>query len=134
MKIAIGQMNSTVGALKPNAQKMRSYAEQAKAQNADLIVFPEMALTGYPPKDLLETAGFVENNVKVLNQLASEIRGISVIAGFVEPNPVPAGKPFYNAAAVLRDGRVVSVYRKSLLPTYDVFDEGRYFEPATNQE
>ena len=134
MKIAIGQMNSTVGALKPNAQKMRSYAEQAKAQNADLIVFPEMALTGYPPKDLLETAGFVENNVKVLNQLASEIHGITVIAGFVEPNPVPAGKPFYNAAAVLRDGRVVSVYRKSLLPTYDVFDEGRYFEPATNQE
>jgi NAD+ synthase (glutamine-hydrolysing) len=134
MRIAIGQINSTVGALKRNALKMLSFIDQAKAQNADLVVFPEMALTGYPPKDLLEKAGFVEENVKVLHNLANKVDEITAIVGFVELNPQPAGKPFFNSAAVIRDRRVLSVHRKSLLPTYDVFDEGRYFEPAASQE
>ena len=134
MRIAIGQINSTVGALKQNALKMLSFIEQSKAQDADLVIFPEMSLTGYPPKDLLESSDFVENNVRILHQLADKVNGISAILGFVEPNPVPAGKRYFNSAAVIRDRRVVSVHRKSLLPTYDVFDEGRYFEPAAQQE
>lgn len=134
MRIAIGQINCTVGALKQNAQKMLAFAEESKKQNADLVIFPEMALTGYPPKDLLETAGFVEDNVRQLNDMATHIEGITAIVGFVELNPVPAGKPFYNSAAVIRDRKILSVHRKTLLPTYDVFDEGRYFEPAPNQE
>ena len=134
MRIAIGQMNSTVGALKQNAAKMLSYITRAKEERADLVIFPEMALTGYPPKDLLESAGFVQDNLKVLHQLTNKVEGIAAIVGFVEPNPIPAGKPFYNSAAVIRDGRILSVHRKSLLPTYDVFDEGRYFEPAADQE
>jgi NAD+ synthase (glutamine-hydrolysing) len=134
MRIAIGQINSTVGALNQNAEKMLSLIERSKTEDADLVIFPEMALTGYPPKDLLETAGFVEDNVRVLNQLATKVEGVTAIVGFVELNPVPAGKPFYNSAAVIRDGKIISVHRKSLLPTYDVFDEGRYFEPASNQE
>jgi NAD+ synthase (glutamine-hydrolysing) len=134
MRIAIGQINSTVGALKRNALKMLSFIDQAKAQSADLVVFPEMALTGYPPKDLLEKTGFVEENVTVLQNLANKVDGITAIVGFVEVNPEPAGKPFFNSAAVIRNRHVLSVHRKSLLPTYDVFDEGRYFEPAKNQE
>ena len=113
---------------------MLSYIEESKAQRADLVIFPEMALTGYPPKDLLETAGFVEENIKVLHKLADKVEGITAIIGFVELNPEPAGKPYYNSAAVIRDRKILSIHRKSLLPTYDVFDEGRYFEPARNQE
>ncbi len=134
MRIGLGQINSTVGALRQNALKMLSYIDQAKAQNADLMIFPEMALTGYPPKDLLEKAGFVEENVKVLHGLANKVDGITAIVGFVEINPEPAGKPFFNSAAVIRNRRVMSIHRKSLLPTYDVFDEGRYFEPAASQD
>ena len=133
MRIAIGQINSTVGALKPNAQKMLLYIEEARNQKAELVIFPELALTGYPPKDLLEAAGFVDDNVAQLQDLVSRVDGITAIVGFVETNPVPAGKPFYNSAAVIRDGKILSIHRKSLLPTYDVFDEGRYFEPATEQ-
>ena len=99
-----------------------------------MIIFPEMAVTGYPPKDLLEKAGFAEESVRTVEILANKIEGITVIVGFVEPNPGPAGKPFFNSAAVLQNGKIVSVHRKSLLPTYDVFDEGRYFEPARSQE
>jgi len=133
MKIAIGQINSIVGALKKNAEKILSWIDRAKAQGAELIVFPEMAITGYPPKDLLEAAGFVDANVQILHQLAHRIEGIYAIVGFVEPNPQPAGKPFFNSAAVIGDTKVLSIHRKSLLPTYDVFDEGRYFEPANTQ-
>jgi NAD+ synthase (glutamine-hydrolysing) len=134
MRIALGQINTTVGALEQNALKMLSCVEQAKAQKADLVAFPEMAITGYPPKDLLEVAGFVDENIRVLHSMAAKIHGITVITGFVEPNPEPEGKPFYNSAAVIQNGKVASVHRKFLLPTYDVFDEGRYFEPSKTQE
>jgi len=134
MKIAIGQINNTVGAVQNNARKILSWIGQAKSEGANLVIFPEMAITGYPPKDLLEAAGFVDANVKALHQLANKVEGIYAIVGFVEPNPEPAGKPFYNSAALIGRGKVLSVYRKSLLPTYDVFDEGRYFEPAPSQK
>jgi NAD+ synthase (glutamine-hydrolysing) len=134
MKIAIGQINSTVGALKQNTKKILSWIEEAKSQRADLIIFPEMAITGYPPKDLLEAPDFVDANVRAMNRLANKVEGIYAIVGFVEPNPEITGKPFFNSAAVIGERRVLNVYRKSLLPTYDVFDEGRYFEPAGSQQ
>jgi NAD+ synthase (glutamine-hydrolysing) len=134
MKIALGQINTTVGALTHNAEKIVSFAEQAKAGGADLVLFPELAIPGYPPKDLMEKAGFVQENVRVLNNIVEKIEGITVIVGFAEPNPEPEGKPVFNSAAVFRDRRILSIHRKSLLPTYDVFDEGRYFEPAKQQQ
>jgi NAD+ synthase (glutamine-hydrolysing) len=133
MKIAIGQINVTVGALKQNTLKILEWIENAKSEGADLVIFPEMAITGYPPKDLLEAAGFVDANMRALHFLAGQVDGIYAIVGFVEPNPEPTGKPFYNSAAMLGRRRVLSTRRKSLLPTYDVFDEGRYFEPAATQ-
>lgn len=134
MRVALGQINTTVGAFRENSIKMLSYVDKARAEKADVVVFPELAIPGYPPKDLLEKPGFLEENVRALNALANQIKGITVITGFVEPNPQPQGKHCYNSAAVLRDGRVISVHRKFLLPTYDVFDEGRYFEPAKEQD
>ncbi len=133
MKVALGQIKTTVGALESNAQKMLEYVEQAKGK-ADLILFPELAIPGYPPKDLLEISGFVEANVRTLQHFAEQIEGIAVIVGFAEPNREPQGKPCFNAAAIIRDRKVVSIHRKTLLPTYDVFDEGRYFEPSKTQE
>ena len=134
MKIALAQINTIVGALKENAHKIVEFVEQAKALRADLVLFPELAVTGYPPKDLLDISGFVQENVRSLNSIASSIDGIAAVIGFVEPNPERQGKPCYNSAAVVRNRKVVSVHRKSLLPTYDVFDEDRYFEPSRTQE
>jgi NAD+ synthase (glutamine-hydrolysing) len=133
MKIALGQINTTVGALESNSRKMLDYIAQAKGK-ADVILFPELAIPGYPPKDLLELSGFVEANVRTLNQFAEQIEGIVVIVGFAEPNPGPQGKPCFNSAAIIRDRKIIGVHRKSLLPTYDVFDEGRYFEPSETQD
>ncbi|MCI0447434.1 NAD+ synthase [bacterium] len=133
MKIALGQINTTVGALESNSRKMLDYVAQAKGK-ADVILFPELAIPGYPPKDLLELSGFVEANVRTLNQFAEQIEGIVVIVGFAEPNRRPQGKPCFNSAAIIRDRKIIGVHRKSLLPTYDVFDEGRYFEPSETQD
>lgn len=134
MKIALGQVNTTVGALEENAAKMLDFAARAKSEHADIIIFPELAITGYPPKDLLEKHGFVEDNLRILHELTQKIQGIDAVLGFVEPNPQPEGKPFYNSAAVISKQKIVSVHRKTLLPTYDVFDEDRYFEPASDQK
>ena len=134
MKIALGQINTTVGALHQNAEKILDYTDRAKSGGASLALFPELAITGYPPKDLLEKSGFVEENVRVLNSIAEKIEGIAIVVGFVEPNPARQGKPFFNSAAVIRNKKIISVHRKSLLPTYDVFDEGRYFEPAKQRQ
>lgn len=134
MRIALAQTNMTVGALEQNARKILDFTEQAKSQKADIILFPEMAITGYPPKDLLEKAGFVDRNVGTLHEIANRVDGITMVVGFVDPNPEREGKPYFNAAAVVRNRKVIFVYHKSLLPTYDVFDEGRYFEPAREQD
>lgn len=134
MKIALAQINTIVGALKENAQKILEFTEKAKDAGADLVLFPELAVTGYPPKDLLEISGFARENVRTLEHIAERIEGIVALIGFVEPNPEPQGKPYYNSAAVVRNRKVASIHRKSLLPTYDVFDEDRYFEPSRTQE
>ena len=130
MKIALAQINPTVGDIDGNLEKVRSNIDKAKELGANLVVFPELSLMGYPPRDLLERDYLVDANINALNSLAQDVKGIGAIVGFVDKNPAAEGKPLYNAAALLEDGSISYVCYKSLLPTYDVFDEDRYFEPA----
>ncbi|MGM0574192.1 MAG: NAD+ synthase [Myxococcota bacterium] len=130
LTVAMVQDNPLVGAIEAIRERLFERVEEAKAAGADLVVFPEMATVGYPPKDLLDLAGFVEGNVETVISLATRVRGIAVLIGHVAPNDGPRGKPLYNAASLLADGRVVHTWRKALLPSYDVFDEARYFEPG----
>ncbi len=130
MKICLAQINPTVGAFEQNVKKICRFINTAKKKGADLIVFPEMCIVGYPPKDLLELSGFVDSNLKALEEVRNNVTGISAIVGFVDRNAGQCGKNLYNAAAYINNKEIVSRYYKSLLPTYDVFDEGRYFESA----
>ncbi|MBI4564938.1 MAG: NAD+ synthase [Planctomycetes bacterium] len=130
MKIAAAQINPTIGDFAGNIDKVLQYVGRAKEMEAHLVVFPEMCLTGYPPRDLLERSYFIDANLDALNGLAPKVKDIGVIVGFVDRNPTAEGKPLYNAAALLEGGDISYVAYKSLLPTYDVFDEDRYFEPA----
>jgi len=122
LRIAMGQINPTVGALRSNAKKMLACARRAEKAGASLVLFPELALTGYPPEDLLLKPGFIDDNLAELHTLAGRIRGITAVVGFVD-----RAKGIYNAAAVMHRGRVRAVYRKMFLPNYGVFDEKRYF-------
>jgi NAD+ synthase (glutamine-hydrolysing) len=130
MKVALLQLNPTVGDLSGNALMI---AEAVRgAGKADLAVTSEMALLGYPARDLLLQDGFVRRGWEVLEGLAGELKGhCPVLVGLAEPNNAPEGRPLFNSAALLRNGRVESTFRKTLLPSYDVFDEDRYFEPAS---
>jgi NAD+ synthase (glutamine-hydrolysing) len=130
VKICLAQINPTVGAFKQNVRKICRFINIAKKRKADLVVFPEMSIVGYPPRDLLEISGFVDSNLKALEEIKNNVVGISVIVGFVERNLAKRGKSLYNAAAHIRNKKIVSKHYKSLLPTYDVFDEDRYFEPT----
>lgn len=130
MRIAIGQINTTVGALKANTDKMLMVIEQARQAGAKLMVFPELAITGYPPMDLLDRPHFIQSNLDCLEQIRQASHGIGVIVGFVARNEANESNALFNAAAVLEDGHCRLVQHKSLLPTYDVFDEDRHFEPA----
>ncbi|HHT9126049.1 MAG TPA: NAD+ synthase [Candidatus Brocadiia bacterium] len=130
MKISIAQINPTIGAFKENVQKICTFIELAKERGSDLVVFPEMSIIGYPPKDFLERPSFVADNLKALDEVVSKTTGIAAIVGFVDKNPESAGKPLCNAAAFMNNGRIESKHYKSLLPAYDVFDEDRYFEPS----
>ena len=127
MKIAIAQINCTVGDLNGNAAKIRDFAERAKAQGATLMLTPELALCGYPPEDLLLRAGFLASCRDTLYTLATQISGITLVVG--HPDEVSDGVKVqrYNAASVLRDGRVEMTYHKHSLPNHSVFDELRYF-------
>ncbi|QPJ66775.1 MAG: NAD+ synthase [Candidatus Nitrohelix vancouverensis] len=124
MRIALAQMNATVGDFSGNVKKIRGYLNQAKKFRADIVVFPEMALTGYPPEDLLFRRGFVERNEKELDGLARHSKGLVALVGYVES----ARGSLYNAAALLADGSMKASYRKMELPNYGVFDEKRYFQ------
>ena len=124
LKIALAQINPTVGDLTGNTRKILAYALQAQKRGADLVIFPELALCGYPPEDLLLKKHFVADNSKSLHALAGKIHGVVVITGFVDSDR--QGK-IYNAAAVIADGGVQQVYHKQELPNYGVFDEKRYF-------
>jgi len=125
-RIALAQLNPTVGALIANAELMRDAIERARAAGADLVAFPEMCLTGYPPEDLLLRPGFVADAIAQLEKLAKFATGIAVVAGCVNGR----NRKVYNAAAVLHCGEKAGAYRKQLLPNYGVFDEKRYFHPG----
>lgn len=130
MRFALAQMNPTVGDLKKNTDIILSFIERAKSQHADLVVFPELALIGYPPKDLLLKPSFIDDSLTALDQIAKACVGIAAIVGYADRNAAPVGRSLFNAVAFLAEGRVVSKHFKTLLPTYDVFDESRYFEPG----
>lgn len=132
MKIALAQVNPIVGDFTYNTQRIGQCVEQAKSRSCDLVVFSEMVLSGYPPHDLLEKDDFVEANINCLNRMLSDFRGIGVICGIVDFNPAEDGKRLRNSAVLFEDGQVRHQVYKRLLPTYDVFDESRYFEPGTD--
>jgi NAD+ synthase (glutamine-hydrolysing) len=133
VKIALGQINPTVGDFSGNAAKMIAFAEQARAAGAGLILFPELAVCGYPPRDLVERPSFVARNRETVERIAAETRGIAVICGLVTPAHAETGKSVMNSAALLKDGAIDFIQSKMLLPTYDVFDEMRNFAPAKSQ-
>ena len=134
MKLALGQINPTVGDFAGNSAKIIECSSRARAQGAGLILFPELSVCGYPPRDLVERASFVTHNREAAEHIASETRGIAVICGLVTPAQADAGKSVMNSAALLLDGEIKFVQSKMLLPTYDVFDELRNFAPARHQE
>jgi NAD+ synthase (glutamine-hydrolysing) len=131
MKVACGQINPTIGDFKGNAEKVITFAGKAKEAGCGLVVFPEMCLSGYPPLDLLEYDLFVEENLKALRHVqAAAPKGIGIVVGYVDRNRTRSGKGLVNVASLLLDGAILHTQAKTLLPTYDVFDEARWFEPA----
>jgi NAD+ synthase (glutamine-hydrolysing) len=134
VKIALGQINPTVGDFSGNAAKIVDFAHRAQSGGAGLVLFPELSVCGYPPRDLVERASFVAHNRETVEKIAVETRGIAVICGLVTPAEAETGKSVMNSAALLRDGKVAFLQSKMLLPTYDVFDEMRNFAPAKSQK
>jgi NAD+ synthase (glutamine-hydrolysing) len=134
VKIALGQINPTVGDFSGNAAKMIDYSRRAQASGAGLILFPELSVCGYPPRDLVERPSFVARNRETVELIAKETRDIAVICGLVTPAHSETGKSVMNSAALLQDGKVAFLQSKMLLPTYDVFDEMRNFAPAKSQD
>lgn len=132
MQIAIAQLNYHIGNFEGNYQKMTNAIDEAAASRADLVVFAELAITGYPPRDFLEFDDFIERSLAVVNQVAkyAATKKIGVVVGAPSRNPQIEGKDLFNSAYLLYDGKIQSVHHKALLPTYDIFDEYRYFEPA----
>jgi len=134
VKIALGQINPTVGDFSGNAAKIIQFALQARSAGAGLILFPELSVCGYPPRDLVERPSFVARNLATVESIAAATQGIAVICGLVTAAHADSGKKVMNSAALLRDGRVEFIQSKMLLPTYDVFDEMRNFAPAKSQQ
>lgn len=130
MKIALVQINPVIGDFERQCQNMVSKAAVAKEKGCDLVIFPELAVCGYPPRDLLEQKAFIDANQSALEYLVNTITGIGVVVGFVAPNTDGPGKALFNSAVLFEDGRVLYQVNKQLLPTYDVFDEHRHFEPG----
>jgi NAD+ synthetase len=130
MKIALAQMNPVIGDFSANTEKINRFARTARDRGCHLVVFSELALSGYPPRDLLEKADFIDANQTALDALVREVHGIGVICGMVSRNTGESGKPLHNTAVLFEDGRILHRVHKRLLPTYDVFDESRFFEPG----
>ncbi len=133
VRIALAQINPTVGDFSGNSAKIIDYALRAKGAGVDLVLFPELSVCGYPPRDLVERPWFVERNRHAAEEIASRTQGIAVICGLVTPAKAATGKSVLNSAALLRDGKIAAIQSKRLLPTYDVFDEVRNFAPADKQ-
>jgi NAD+ synthase/NAD+ synthase (glutamine-hydrolysing) len=130
MKIALAQINTTVGDFSGNIDRILKYAQCARERGADLVVFPELAICGYPPRDLVERPGFILKSESELARLVELLPPIPTLVGYVRRSHAAPGKAVADAAALIKDGRVVADYTKILLPFYDVFDESRYFEPG----
>jgi len=134
MRVGFAQINTTVGDIEANARKILAAYHEASQQGAQLVITPELALTGYPPQDLVFKSGFVPQTLEQLRILHERTSAIPLLVGYVDFNPKKTGKPFVNSCAVLEKDRPIRKIFKSLLPTYDVFDEARYFEPADDQQ
>lgn len=136
MRIALAQLNATVGDFGSNVSGMLRAAQQAAARGAEVIAFPELSLPGYPPRDLVERPSFLDRNTEELERLAQLTANldISIICGYASRSDSPVGKRALNSAAVIERGKIVFRQHKTLLPTYDVFDEARYFRPADTVE
>ncbi len=130
MRIALAQLNPIVGDIAHNTRLIIDAARRARDGGARLCVFPELIIPGYPPKDLLLKPSFIDENIGALETIARAVPEIHLIVGFADRNPSPVGRPLFNAVAVLHGGHIRSRHYKTLLPTYDVFDESRYFEPG----
>src|SRR2546426_710772 len=125
-RVAMAQINTTVGDFEGNTRKILERLEEAQGLGADVVSFPELAITGYPPEDLLIKSDFVSENLACLHEVARRTAHTAAVVGFVD-----SGDHLYNAAAVLYEGRIAGVYRKMRLPNYGVFDEKRDFQPGT---
>ena len=133
MRVALAQLNFTVGAFDGNYRKIADAVNQATAAGADLLLLSELATTGYPPRDLLTLSGFVDANLALRDRVAAlSTDQLGIVVGCAEPNEAAGGKPLYNTAVLCHRGQVVARHRKTLLPSYDVFDEDRYFEAGTS--
>ena len=134
MRIALAQINPTVGDFHGNSAKIIDYSLRARSAGVDLVLFPELSVCGYPPRDLVDRPWFVERNREAAEEIAGRTAGISVVCGIVTPASSATGKHVMNSAALLRDGKIAAIQSKRLLPTYDVFDEVRNFAPADHQK
>ncbi|HTD64921.1 MAG TPA: NAD+ synthase [Candidatus Limnocylindria bacterium] len=134
MKIALAQINTTVGDLAGNEAKILAAYRRGVDVGVDLVVFPELATTGYPPRDLLLRRHFIQQNLEMLERLATQTGKTAMLVGFVGKNEQGVGREATNSTALLQHGKILARRSKTLLPTYDVFDEDRYFEPATSNE
>ena len=134
MRLALAQYNYHIGNFEFNTRKIIDGIQQAKQENADLVVFAEFSVCGYPSGDFLEFDHYIDKCIEAVNQIATHCKGIAAIVGAPMRNTNPKGKPLYNAAYFLENGEIKQIYRKGLLPNYDIFDEYRYFEPATEFE
>ena len=133
VRIALGQINTTVGDFAGNSAKIIEYAQRARTGGCELILFPELSICGYPPRDLVERSWFVERNHETAEAIARQTQGIAVICGLVTPAKSSTGKSVLNSAALLRNGHIDFIQSKRLLPSYDVFDEMRNFAPVDCQ-
>ncbi len=134
MRVALAQLNTTVGDLAGNEARILAAYQRGVTAGADLVMTPELAITGYPPRDLLLRRRFVAQNLAVLDRLAATAGRTGLLVGFVGENPTRPGRETTNAVALLQHGRILATRAKTLLPTYDVFDEDRYFEPAAENQ
>jgi NAD+ synthetase len=132
VKLSLAQIDPTVGDIRGNLERIRGAYRRAAERGADLVLFPELCVTGYPPRDLLGQPDFIRANLRALERLAKEAGEAGLVVGYAEPNRGRSGRALRNAAALLHKGRVLARRYKTLLPDYDVFDESRYFEPAAS--
>lgn len=130
MRIWVAQINTRVGDFVGNRRRIIEAYDKAAAGGAEVVLFPELAVTGYPPMDLLERSSFIEANLNTLDSILRHVTGPAMVLGYVQPHQDAGGKGLYNAAAVMHRQAVLGIHRKVLLPTYDVFDEGRHFDPG----